>query len=157
MSDQIRIIYAAAVFLGFALAASPAPAAVTSAGPEKSCQSCHDDDLFRARFAGSVHGNNSCTSCHTDIQNIPAHMSGKQRPAPENCGSCHQEVDRAFRKNFHYIQEDFRCTDCHRGIHALKRADPNFKRCRMNRTSPFIAQSCHQLVSVLDGTRQTTT
>ncbi|MCX5820266.1 MAG: cytochrome c3 family protein [Deltaproteobacteria bacterium] len=127
MSVRVRIMLAAAVLAGCWFAASPAPAAVTSAGPEKSCQSCHDDDLFRVRFADSVHGNNSCKSCHTDIRSLPAHMTGKERPAPVNCGICHQEVARAFRKNFHYLQEDFRCTDCHRGIHALKRAGSNFK------------------------------
>ncbi|MDA8123853.1 MAG: cytochrome c3 family protein [Deltaproteobacteria bacterium] len=115
--------------LGFSLllacpaAAAPAPAPASG----RSCQSCHDDEAFRSRFAGSVHGKNSCTSCHTDIGDLQTHMTGKQKPAPVNCGSCHQEVARDFQKNFHYLQEDFRCTDCHRGIHALEKADENFK------------------------------
>jgi cytochrome b subunit of formate dehydrogenase len=127
MSVGVRIMLAAAVLAACWFAASPATAA-TSAGPEKSCLSCHDDDLFRVRFSGSVHGNNSCTSCHADIRGLTAHMTGKEKPAPVNCGSCHQEIAREFRKNFHYLQEDFRCTDCHRGIHALKRVDSDFKR-----------------------------
>jgi len=128
MSFRIRILAAAVVLAGCWFAATPAPAAVSPpAGFVRGCTNCHDDEVFRARFAGSVHGNNSCTSCHADIRNLPAHMTGSEKPAPVNCGSCHQEVDRAFRKNFHYIQEDFRCTDCHRGIHALERADSNFK------------------------------
>ncbi|MCX5839091.1 MAG: cytochrome c3 family protein [Deltaproteobacteria bacterium] len=127
MSVRIRILVASVVLAGCWLWATQALATVASAGPEKSCTDCHDDEVFRARFAGSVHGNNSCTSCHADIRNLPAHMTGNERPAPVNCGSCHQEIARDFRKNFHYLQEDFRCTDCHRGIHALKKADSNFK------------------------------
>jgi hypothetical protein len=114
MSVRVRIMLAAAVLAGCWLAASPVPAAATSAEPEKSCQSCHDDELYRVRFDGSVHGNNSCTSCHAEIRSLPAHMTGKEKPAPVNCGSCHQEIARDFRKNYHYLQEEFRCTDCHR-------------------------------------------
>ena len=127
MSVRGRIIFMA-VFLGAFWLPGSSPAAVApAAGMERSCQSCHDDELFRVRFGGSVHGNNSCTSCHTDIRNLAAHMSGKEKPATVNCGSCHQEIAKDFRENFHYLQEDFRCTDCHRGIHALKKADANFK------------------------------
>jgi cytochrome b subunit of formate dehydrogenase len=98
-----------------------------AAGLSRNCQSCHDDEQFRDRFGGSVHGQNSCTSCHTDIRDLAAHMEGKEQPAPVNCGSCHREIARDFRKNSHYLQEDFRCTDCHREIHVLKKADANFK------------------------------
>ncbi len=125
MSVRIRIVALVSLILGVWLAA-PAWAAF-SALQGRSCVGCHDDEVFRVRFAGSVHGQNSCTSCHSDIRNLEAHRSGKEKPAAVRCGSCHQEVARDFRVNFHYLQEDFRCTDCHRPIHSLKKADSNFK------------------------------
>lgn len=127
MGFGIRILVAAVLAVCW-LSTTPAPAAVSSPVERvHGCTNCHDDEVFRVRFAGSVHGKNSCTSCHADILDLQAHMTGKATPATVNCGSCHQEVASQFRKNFHYLQEDFRCTDCHRGIHALKRADANFK------------------------------
>ena len=127
MGFGIRIL-AAVVLAACGLWTTPAPAAVSPPSAlVQGCTNCHDDEVFRAGFMGSVHGNDSCTSCHADIRDLQAHMTGKTVPAPVNCGSCHQQVAAEFRKNFHYLQEDFRCTDCHRGIHALKRADANFK------------------------------
>jgi cytochrome b subunit of formate dehydrogenase len=125
MNNLIRAVAAAAVFAGLVLASSGL--AAVPASPAKSCQSCHDDEVYRTRFMDSVHGNNGCTSCHADIRDLAAHMTGRIKPATVNCGSCHQEVSREFRMNFHYLQEDFRCVDCHRGIHDLKKADSNFK------------------------------
>jgi cytochrome b subunit of formate dehydrogenase len=128
MSVGIQILWVAVVWAGCGLApASLLAAAVSEAMPSRSCISCHDDELFRVRFGSSVHGQNSCTSCHTDIRDLAAHMEGRQKPAPVNCGSCHQQIVQDYRKNFHYLQEDFRCADCHRGIHALGKADKNFK------------------------------
>ena len=37
-----------------------------------------------------------------------------------DCGICHQDIAKEYRQNFHYLQEDFRCSDCHRNIHAIK-------------------------------------
>lgn len=91
------------------------------------CLYCHDDYLFRTQFLDSVHGNNACTSCHTGIENLDRHMTGRENPAPVACGSCHQEIAREYLKNFHYIQLDFRCYDCHRDIHALKGNRKNVK------------------------------
>ena len=69
------------------------------------------------------HANNGCTSCHTDITNIEKHRDGKEKPAPVDCGSCHQDVAKEYRQNFHYLQEDFRCSDCHSNIHAIRKDD----------------------------------
>ncbi|MDD5711326.1 MAG: cytochrome c3 family protein, partial [Smithellaceae bacterium] len=96
-------------------------------GIEARCRSCHDDVRFSARFDTSIHGNNGCTSCHVGIENLSAHMEGKERPAPVDCGRCHQDIARQFRQNFHYLQEDFRCSDCHRDIHELMKTGANFK------------------------------
>ena len=125
MKDEIRFIGLAALWLAI-LFPLPLPAAFSEV-QGRSCVSCHDDEVFRKGFPGSVHGKNSCTSCHSDIQKLPDHMTGTEKPSAVRCGSCHQEVARDFQGNFHYLQEDFRCTDCHRRIHALQKADTNFK------------------------------
>ena len=128
MSDRFRILFMAVVLAGFWLPSSslaaPSPAGT---GMAQSCLGCHDDEVFRVQFGGSIHGNNGCASCHADVGNLAAHMSGKEKPAPVNCGSCHREIARSFRKNFHYVQEGFGCTDCHRGIHALRKNAADFK------------------------------
>ena len=91
----------------------PAPAA-------QDCRFCHDEPLYRVDFNKSIHAGNGCTSCHVGITNIEKHRDGKEKPAPVDCGSCHQEIAKEYRNNFHYIQEDFRCSDCHRNIHAIR-------------------------------------
>ncbi len=128
MGFRIRIFLMVAILVGCWLAETAALATISSpVESDRSCTDCHEDEAYRSRFAVSVHANNSCTSCHTGIRDIDAHMLGEEKPNPVNCGSCHQEVARSFRKNFHYLQQDFRCTDCHRGIHARKQADSNVK------------------------------
>ena len=96
-------------------------------GKTLNCLSCHDDNLFQVQFPASIHGNNACTSCHTDIKNLDSHMTGKEKPAPVDCGACHQEIAREYLQNFHYLQLDFRCSDCHREIHSLKANRKNVK------------------------------
>ena len=93
------------------------------------CQRCHDGHKFRVAFPQSVHGNNGCISCHAGIVNLKRHAAGEEKPAPVSCGSCHGQIASEYRLNFHYIQEDFRCYDCHRDIHAVKPVDrKQFKR-----------------------------
>ncbi|MCU0555674.1 MAG: cytochrome c3 family protein, partial [Syntrophales bacterium] len=84
------------------------------------CRFCHDEPLYRVDFSHSIHAGNGCTSCHTGVTDIEKHRDGKEKPAPVNCGSCHEAIAKEYLSNFHYIQEDFRCSDCHRNIHALK-------------------------------------
>ena len=96
-------------------------------GKTPDCLSCHDDYLFRVQFPASIHGNNACTSCHTDIKNLDSHMTGKEKPNPVNCGICHQEIAREYLQNFHYVQLDFRCSDCHQEIHSLTLNRKNVK------------------------------
>ena len=91
------------------------------------CLSCHDDHLFRTQFPESVHGNNGCTSCHKDIRNVDHHMTGKEKTAPVSCGSCHPEIAREYRSNFHNVELNFRCNDCHRDIHSFKANRKNIK------------------------------
>jgi len=102
----------------FALICLPA---VGHAASQQDCQFCHDEPLYRFDFKKSTHANNGCTSCHTDITNIEKHRDGKEKPASVDCGSCHQDIAKEYRQNFHFLQEDFRCSDCHRNIHAIQK------------------------------------
>jgi len=98
------------------------------AAVSRTCQGCHDDPKFQTAFSASVHGNNGCRSCHTDIRNLNRHMTGQDKPAPVACGSCHQQIAQEYRASFHYLQEDFRCVDCHGGIHARQPVGKEIKR-----------------------------
>lgn len=124
--DSFRILGLCAwiVFLLSAWA-NPAPAwaqtGVTAGG--RSCQSCHAEETFGKAFARSVHGRNSCTSCHTDIININAHMSGQLRPKSVNCGLCHRDIAVKFRKDVHGVKLNFACQDCHGDVHVLKKSN----------------------------------
>ena len=101
------------------------PLAVSAA---QDCRFCHDEPLYRVDFNKSIHAGNGCTSCHVGITDIEKHRDGKEKPTPVDCGSCHQEIAKEYRNNFHYIQEDFRCSDCHRNIHAIRQdKDRNVK------------------------------
>ena len=97
-------------------------------GRTPDCDVCHDDYLFRAEFPASVHGNNSCTSCHVDFRNLDSHMTGKEKPVLVSCGNCHQEIAREYQQNFHYVELDFRCYDCHQNIHSVNAEHKNIKK-----------------------------
>ena len=112
---SILFLVVTAAFLG-TLCAAERPAW----GAALDCLSCHDDYRYRAEFPKSVHGDNSCTSCHTGITDEKRHSEGEEKPAAVNCGSCHEDIAREYRQNFHYVQLDFRCNDCHRNIHSLR-------------------------------------
>lgn len=102
------------------------------------CLNCHSSQLYVTDFPKSVHGNNSCVSCHRDIKDLKRHMRGDIKPSPVACASCHQEIGRLFSKNFHYLRQDFRCTDCHEGIHALRKKEGNIKEAIIRQCT-----SCH--------------
>ena len=55
----------------------------------KTCQDCHYDAEYTTGFMASVHGKNSCMSCHGDVSDTSRHMTGETKPAPVTCGRCH--------------------------------------------------------------------
>jgi len=116
-----------------------ATGAAQSGVPVNRCQTCHDGYLHRVQFPQSVHGNHGCISCHTEIVHLGRHMTGEEKPVLASCGSCHGEIASQYRRNFHYIQEDFRCYDCHRDIHAIKPVD----RTHFKRSSIEKCTACH--------------
>jgi cytochrome b subunit of formate dehydrogenase len=102
-------------------AASPSIAAADVSGPNARCAACHEDAAYRKAFPVSVHGNNGCTSCHK-VGDIAKHTRGDEKPAMVDCGACHGDISRNYAQDAHYLKLDFRCTDCHRGIHALQKS-----------------------------------
>ncbi len=93
----------------------------------RTCQDCHYGAMHTAGFDASVHAKNGCLSCHSDVTDLNAHMTGHLRPAPVTCGKCHAGIAEKYRKNFHYLQEDFRCVDCHRDVHTRTAATKDIK------------------------------
>ena len=52
------------------------------------CLECHDDVVSPIAYGASVHGTNACTSCHTAVTSLDAHMSGEVMPeAPNVCAA----------------------------------------------------------------------
>lgn len=86
------------------------------------CQSCHRDATLVSGFAASVHGNNSCTSCHTGIENIDLHSSGAKKSSPVSCSQCHREIASSNNKDVHTVAQNMSCVDCHQPIHSLKKS-----------------------------------
>jgi cytochrome b subunit of formate dehydrogenase len=116
--------YFIAVFFAatFCFMSIPTGAAAQSQGIGRSCQSCHSDPGFGSGFALSVHGNNSCTSCHTGIDNLSRHLSGESKPTPVRCASCHRETAAAYHTDVHAVVQNMTCADCHQKIHTLQRS-----------------------------------
>ncbi|MRR15065.1 MAG: cytochrome C [Deltaproteobacteria bacterium] len=86
------------------------------------CQTCHSDTAFGDAFAASVHGNNSCTSCHTGIDSIARHSAGEKKSNPVRCSSCHNEVAALYKADVHAVSENMTCADCHQKIHAIRKS-----------------------------------
>jgi len=93
----------------------------------RNCQSCHSDALYTASFPASAHGRNTCASCHTDITDLRHHMTGEAKPRPVNCGSCHRDIVSRFRRDVHYIKQNFQCRDCHQDIHSIGKSTGDIK------------------------------
>ena len=98
------------------------PAQADAQAKTAACQTCHPDAAFGDSFAASVHGNNSCTSCHTGIDSITRHSAGEKRSDPVRCSSCHKEVADLYKADVHAVAENMTCSDCHQNIHAIRKS-----------------------------------
>ncbi|KIH77629.1 doubled CXXCH domain-containing protein [Geoalkalibacter ferrihydriticus] len=81
------------------------------------CLECHDNVVSAEVFAASVHGRNACTSCHTDITDLDAHMMGEQMPGPAQCVRCHKQETAEHFASVHMLS-GIGCADCHHDIHS---------------------------------------
>jgi cytochrome b subunit of formate dehydrogenase len=114
--------------------AAPAPAAIANTD----CVACHGDKDFATtgpdgkpkslfvdlqQYQGSIHGKNRCTSCHTDIREVP--HPDKFVPKPVACSNCHRIEAEIYLKSDHGqavhkgIAEAASCKDCHGASHVL--------------------------------------
>lgn len=128
--------------------------------PDESCLKCHNNkDLYKTvdgkkvslyinneHFKGSVHANNSCVKCHTNVnptKNPVCKNSGKV-----DCSICHQAQVEDYKISIHG-QKHFQgntnapyCTDCHT-THATQskksQSSPTF-----SRNVPELCGKCHR-------------
>jgi hypothetical protein len=84
------------------------------------CLGCHKK-ISERKFAQSVHGANSCNSCHLDITDIKTHTKAKGariHSEPVTCHRCHKKEGAEHYASAHFIN-DIQCKDCHKDIHEM--------------------------------------
>jgi cytochrome b subunit of formate dehydrogenase len=123
------------------------------------CFACHGDkelvktnaagkavSLFvdEAKFAQSIHAKNLCTSCHTDITEVPH----AEHLKPVSCSQCHRVETDIYLKSDHGlaihkgVDEAASCQDCHGVAHyLLNYRNPASPVYRMN--LPATCGKCH--------------
>jgi cytochrome b subunit of formate dehydrogenase len=123
------------------------------------CFACHSDkDLVKTNAAGkavslfvdeekfshSIHAKNLCTSCHTDITELPHSETHK----PVSCSQCHRVETDVYLKSDHGmaihkgVSEAASCQDCHGVAHnLLNYRNPASPVYRMN--LPATCGKCH--------------
>jgi cytochrome b subunit of formate dehydrogenase len=133
-----------AVLVGVCMLAGAAAVRVHAGPPtppvleNADCYGCHGDkDLTKTSPTGatvsvyvdqqqheaSIHGKNRCTSCHSDIREVP-HPDGF-RPQPVACSNCHRLEASIYLGSDHGqavhkgVDEAASCKDCHGNTHAL--------------------------------------
>jgi len=113
-------------------------ARATFALENSDCLACHGDkDLAKtgkagqvvslyvdeAKYAASTHARNLCTSCHSEVADLP-HPDGFTHK-PVRCGACHRLETEIYLKSDHGqalqkgVVEAASCKDCHGDSHAL--------------------------------------
>jgi len=81
------------------------------------CLGCHGSKIGEKKFAQSVHGANSCNSCHWDIADLKTHEKTK-KTEPITCNRCHKKEGSEYAASAHFIN-DVQCKDCHKDIHEM--------------------------------------
>jgi len=131
------------------LAVGTLPSSAAEKNPNTACLDCHSDktlsktntlgkevSLFvdEARFVGTVHATNTCSSCHSDVSD--KHPDDNVPVRSPNCASCHELPAKDYASSIHGVSHKLgasgaaNCWDCHgrHNILSAKRADsPVFK------------------------------
>jgi cytochrome b subunit of formate dehydrogenase len=102
------------------------------------CFTCHSDEQLvttdsagkevslyvdEARFRASIHGQHLCTSCHSDVTEVPHPDNFTAKPV--SCGQCHRVETEIYRSSDHGqavhqgVPEAASCKDCHGSNHYL--------------------------------------
>ena len=128
--------------------AYPASAEQTMPINPSTCLQCHGDTIKAAAFASSVHGKNSCTSCHITIVDVDKHSSGEIPPAKVQCVRCHEKETKEHYASVHMLN-GIGCTDCHSEIHTMtswnkdkRKVIETCKQCHDKEAAEFV-QSSH--------------
>ena len=130
------------------IVAYPASAEQTLPINPSTCLQCHGDSIKAAAFASSVHGKNSCTSCHITIVDVDKHSSGEIPPAKVQCVRCHEKETKEHYASVHMLNS-IGCTDCHNEIHTMtswkkdkRKVIETCKQCHDKEAAEFL-QSSH--------------
>lgn len=113
------------------------------------CLKCHEE-IDEMKFVQSVHGANSCNSCHWDITDINEHTAGGARIQiePVTCHRCHKVEGIEHYASVHFIN-DIRCQNCHIEIHQITPWRGNkvrvIQRCTICHEDDGYASSVHGL------------
>jgi cytochrome b subunit of formate dehydrogenase len=135
------------------------PVARARAIDNAECLACHSDkslvktnaaghavSLFvdEEKFNASIHSKNLCTSCHSDITELPHAETLK----PVSCSQCHRVEAEVYLKSDHGqavhqgVAEAASCRDCHGNAHELLNyRNPNSPVYRSNQ--PQTCGRCH--------------
>lgn len=101
----------------------------------EACLSCHGNEGFASpsghplytnpeQFTASVHGSLPCTTCHSDITELP-HAQRLKPVGTVPCATCHDDAVTAYQKSIHGrafaqgVGEAATCSDCHGNVHAI--------------------------------------
>jgi cytochrome b subunit of formate dehydrogenase len=90
------------------------------AAKNEDCFGCHYD-VDQEKFESSIHGNNLCTSCHSDVKNVPH----SKKPGKVQCGDCHQIEQQIYLNSDHGkavakgSTDAASCKSCHGDNHYL--------------------------------------
>ena len=103
------------------------------------CATCHNDAQYVDRFAQSVHGILACTTCHTGIDDVAAHMKKEKKPGLTACASCHKDIALQYENDMHALKAGKTCLDCHSDAHVRKKEDGGTKTAVINRCT-----ACHE-------------
>ena len=107
------------------------------------CLTCHDK-IDSAQYQASIHGARLCTSCHSDIREIPH----QEKPGHVQCAGCHPTENVIYQASDHGKAVSAGapaagCTSCHGEPHSLlnyrNHESPVF---RMN--IPKTCGTCHE-------------
>jgi cytochrome b subunit of formate dehydrogenase len=132
------------------VSAGAAKAALTG----KDCAECHSGQMKevpavdRAVLEKSIHGSLDCVDCHQSITEIP-HPA---KPAPVDCGVCHEDAARAYKKHGRLkvgTDPDIpTCANCHGTHDTLSVHD---KKSRVHPLNlPETCGSCHENLNLVE-------
>lgn len=103
------------------------------------CKTCHSDAEYGEKFGSSVHGILACTTCHTGIDDVAAHMKREKKPELTACASCHRDIALPYENDVHALKAGKTCLDCHGDAHVRKKEDGGTKTAIINRCT-----ACHE-------------